>query len=230
MAASATTRSEIRHPLFSRIYPKINAYAEAHGALEHRAELLAHTEGRIVEIGAGSGANFRHYPPEADHVIAVEPEPRLRALAHRAAADAAVAVEVRAGRAEELPLPDDSVDGAVVSLVLCTIADVPRALAEAARVLRPGGRLFFYEHVRSTNRKLARKQRMMNTVWPLLGGGCNLTRDAEQAISDAGFTIEHSRNFDFLVNGRTSPSSPCVIGEARVQPTGNDATPVVGHT
>ncbi|MFJ9011676.1 class I SAM-dependent methyltransferase [Streptomyces canus] len=106
-------------------------------------------------------------------------------------------------------------DAVVASLVLCTIADVPRALAEAARVLRPGGRLFFYEHIRSADPRFARKQRIVNVTWPLVGGGCRLTRDSEQAIRDAGFTIERARHFDFVVKGRTLPGAPCVIGVAR---------------
>lgn len=214
MPAATARHSRVRHPLFARIYPKINAYAEAHGAVEHRKELLAGTEGCVVEVGAGTGANFPHYPAQVDKVIAVEPEPRLRALATRAAAGSTL-VEVREGRAENLPVADGSVDGVVASLVLCSIADVEGALAEAARVLRPGGRLFFYEHIRSADPRFARKQRRINIIWPLLGGGCNLDRDSERAITDAGFTIEQARHFEFLVNGRTTPSSPCVIGVAR---------------
>ncbi|MER6102844.1 class I SAM-dependent methyltransferase [Streptomyces sp. NPDC001832] len=215
MSTATARQSRLRHPLFARIYPKINAYAEAHGAVEHRKELLAHTKGCVVEVGAGTGANFPHYPAHVGKVIAVEPEPRLRALATRAAADSSIPVEVREGRAENLPVADGSFDGVVVSLVLCSIADVEGALAEAARVLRPGGRLYFYEHIRSSDPRFARKQRRINIVWPLLGGGCNLDRDSERAIMDAGFTIEQARHFDFLVNGRTTPSSPCVIGVAR---------------
>ncbi|AXK34392.1 class I SAM-dependent methyltransferase [Streptomyces armeniacus] len=211
---TTSTKPRVSHPLFSRIYPRINAFAETHGALGHREELLADATGRIVEIGAGSGANFRHYPPQVEQVIAVEPEPRLRGLATRAAAEAPVPVEVRTGQGEELPVEDSAVDGVVMSLVLCTIPDVPRALGEAARVLRPGGRLYFYEHVRSTNPRFARKQRIVNTVWPVLAGGCSLTCDSEQAIEDAGFSIEQVRRFNFLINGRTTPSSPCIVGIA----------------
>ncbi|MDW6065620.1 class I SAM-dependent methyltransferase [Streptomyces sp. FXJ1.4098] len=199
--------------MFARVHPKINAFAEAHGALEHRRELLADAIGTIAEIGAGTGANFRHYPRTVEQVIAVEPEPRLRALAGRAAAECPVPVAIRAGRAEALPLPDASVDGVVASLVLCTIADVPAALGEAARVLRPGGCLYFHEHIRSTRPGLAGRQRIANVVWPLLGGGCHLTRNTEAAIGAAGSTVERARHF--LINGRTTPSSPCVIGVAR---------------
>ncbi|GAA3500886.1 class I SAM-dependent methyltransferase [Streptomyces prasinosporus] len=215
MPTAAAKRPKVKHPFFARIYPRINAFAETHGGLDHRKELLADTEGRVIEVGAGNGANFRHYPATVEKVIAVEPEPRLRELATRAAAESSAPVEVREGRAEELPVPDSSVDGVVASLVLCSIADVPAALAEAARVLRPGGRLYFYEHVRSADPRFAKKQRRINMVWPLLTGGCNLDRDSEQAIRDAGFTVEQARHFDFLINGRTTPSSPCVIGVAR---------------
>ncbi|OPF77321.1 SAM-dependent methyltransferase [Streptomyces antioxidans] len=205
----------VSNPLFARIYPRINAVAEAHGSLDHRRELLAGTRGRVVEIGAGTGANFRHYPPEVDQVIAVEPEPRLRAMAERAAADGVAPVEVRGGRAEHLPVEDASADVAVMSLVLCTIADVPSALAEAARVLKPSGELRFYEHVRSPHRRLLRTQRMLAPFWRLFGGGCHLTRDTERAITDAGFTVQDVRRFDFLINGRAHPSAPSIIGTAR---------------
>ncbi|WP_328731920.1 class I SAM-dependent methyltransferase [Streptomyces caniferus] len=207
--------SDLSHPLFARIYPKINAYAESHGATEHREELLTGVAGRVLEIGAGTGANFRHYPPGVEHVIAVEPEPRLRLLAERAATDAATSIEVRSGRAEALPAKDGSVDVVVASLVLCTVADVPRTLAEAARVLRPLGELRFYEHVRATRRGLALMQHALTPIWPLLGGGCHLTRDTERAITEAGFTIETIRCFDFLINGRPQPASPTILGIAR---------------
>ncbi|MCZ4102790.1 class I SAM-dependent methyltransferase [Streptomyces sp. H39-C1] len=206
--------TEVSHPLFARIYPRINAFTEAHGAVEHRQELLVGIRGRVLEIGAGTGANFWHYPPEVEHVVAVEPEPRLRAQAERAAAEASVPIEVRAGLAEDLPAPDSSVDVVVASLVLCTVGDVPRVLAEAARVLRPAGELRFYEHVKADRTRRARLQRMLDPLWTRVGGGCHLTRDTERAITDAGFAVAHVRRFDFLVNGRTAPSSPTIIGVA----------------
>ncbi|WP_043267617.1 class I SAM-dependent methyltransferase [Streptomyces sp. CT34] len=205
----------VSHPLFARLYPRINAYTEAHGSLEHRRELLEGVRGRVVEIGAGTGANFRHYGPGAEQVIAVEPEPRLRALAERAAEAVSVPVNVLPGRAEEMPVEDGSADVVVVSLVLCTIADVPAALAEAARVLKPTGELRFYEHVRSRNPGFFRWQRLLNPLWRRLGGGCHLTRDTERAITEAGFTIERVRHFDFLINERAHPASPSIIGVAR---------------
>ncbi|GAA5041333.1 SAM-dependent methyltransferase [Thermocatellispora tengchongensis] len=207
----------VRHPLFARLYPRASDYEDAHGALEHRRELLAEASGRVLEIGAGHGANFRHYPPTVHEVIAIEPEPRLRALAEDAATHAPIPVRVREGLAEHLPLPDDSVDAVVASQVLCSVRDVPRSLAEAARVLRPGGHLYFYEHIRSSRPAFARMQRALDLIWPLQGAGCHLARDTEQSITKAGFTIIRARHFDFLINGRTRPNSPCVIGKATLR-------------
>lgn len=206
---------KVSHPLFARLYPRINAFAEAHGSIEHRQELLAGVHGVVVEIGAGTGANFRHYPPEVERVVAVEPEPRLRAHAERAVKDAAVPVEVLDGQAEMLPVEDATADVAVVSLVLCTIADVPGALAETQRVLKPSGELRFYEHVRSQEPRSFRRQRALNPLWRLIGGGCNLTRDSEHAIQEAGFTVSTVRHFDFLPGGRPNPAAPSIIGAAR---------------
>ncbi|WP_316959286.1 class I SAM-dependent methyltransferase [Streptomyces sp. TRM68367] len=177
MPASAATEEDVMakavsHPIFSRLYPRIAAFADAHGSIEHRQEMLAGVRGRVVEIGAGTGSNFRHYPPEVTQVVAVEPEPRLRALAEKAATEAPVPVEVLAGLAEELPLEDDGFDVAVCSLVLCTIADVPGALAEARRVLKSGGELRFYEHVRSERPGFRRVQKVLAPLWRLPGGGC----------------------------------------------------------
>lgn len=206
--------SDCSHPLFARIYPRVDAAAQRHGGLAHREELLEGVRGRVLEIGAGAGANFPRYPADVEELVAVEPEPRLRAMAERAAGAAACPVDVRPGRAEDLPLPDASFDTAVVSLVLCSVRDLDRALAEVVRVLKPGGKLRFYEHVRSRRPKFARFQRALDVVWPYLGAGCHLTRDTDTAIARAGLHIERARHFDFLVNGRMTPSSPCVIGRA----------------
>lgn len=207
--------TRVSHPLFARIYPRINAFAEAHGGIEHRRELLAGAYGTVVEIGAGTGANFRHYPAEVTGVIGVEPERRLRALAEQAAEGASVPVRVLPGTAERLPVEDGTADIAVMSLVMCTLRDVPGALAEVVRVLKPTGELRFYEHVRAGEPRAARRQRTLNPLWRLVGGGCNLTRDTERAIEQAGFTVERVRRFDFLVNGRSGPASPSIIGAAR---------------
>jgi SAM-dependent methyltransferase len=143
--------------------------------------------GRIVEVGAGSGSNFEHYPTSVDEVLAVEPERYLRERAKLAAATASVRVSVEDGGAECLPGAAESFDAGVVALVLCTVPDQQRALAELYRVIRPGGELRFYEHVISESAWEARFQRLADgTFWPHLAGGCHLARDTGAAIEQAG--------------------------------------------
>ena len=109
--------------------------------------MLAGLRGRVVEIGAGNGMNFAHYPATVDEVVAVEPEAYLRAKAEQAADRAAVRVSVRDGVADALPIPAAGFDAVVASLVLCSVADPGAAVAEMRRVLKPGGELRFMEHV-----------------------------------------------------------------------------------
>ncbi|MFF3655306.1 class I SAM-dependent methyltransferase [Streptomyces olivochromogenes] len=124
-------------------------------------------------------------------------------------------VEVVAGRAEKLPLEDDGFDVAVLSLVLCTFADVPGALAEARRVLKPGGKLLFYG-TSAPSGPASAVQKALALPWRLIGGGCHLTRDTERAIQEAGFTVEDIRRF-LLRDQRPSqpPPSPSIIGTGR---------------
>jgi ubiquinone/menaquinone biosynthesis C-methylase UbiE len=168
------------------------------GVAGHRDLLLAGLAGEVIEVGAGDGKNFRHYPATVTRVRAVEPEPRLRGLARAAAANAAVPIEVTGALAERLPARDASLDAAVFVFVLCTIPDPDAALREAFRVIRPGGHLRFLEHVRAGTAGLARLQRALDgTVWPLLFGGCHLGRDTAAAIERAGFTIGQLDRFLF---------------------------------
>ena len=134
---------EVRHPVFARFFHRLSRVMEREVG-EHREELLAGLSGRILEVGAGNGMNFRRYPATTvKEVVALEPEAYLRERAEQAAGDAPVQVSVRDGAAEALPVQDASFDAAVASLVLCTVPDPPRALAELRRVLRPGGELRF---------------------------------------------------------------------------------------
>lgn len=206
---------DLRHPLFARLYPRVDARLADAGGTANRAALLAGAAGRLLEVGAGHGANFTHYPASVTGAIALEPEPRLRALAQQAAARAPVPVEVRAGRAEALDgIADASVDVAVVSLVLCSVRDPGRALAELRRVLRPGGELRYYEHVRSTRSGTARIQRAADLLWPLLAGGCHVARPTDRRIAEAGFTVRAERHFTFPPGVRLNPAAPHVIGTA----------------
>ncbi|WP_099055165.1 class I SAM-dependent methyltransferase [Streptomyces vietnamensis] len=207
----------VHHPLFARFYARFSASADTRGGLGAlRTELLAGLSGRVVEIGAGNGLNFAHYPAGVTEVVAVEPESHLRRLAEEAARRAPVPVTVLPGTAEALPGPDGSFDAAVASLVLCTVRDVPAALAEARRVLRPGGELRFFEHGAADTPGLARVQRGLDrTVWPLLFGGCHTSRTPLAAIEAAGFGLVSYRSFDVPERGPRLPSSPCVLGTAR---------------
>ena len=128
--------SAVHHPVFARLWSIMSRHEPA-DIRHHRDELLAGLSGRVIEIGAGAGSNFAHYPPTVDEVVAVEPEPYLRKQAQAAAARAEVRIEVLDGVAERLPADDCSFDAAVACLVLCTVTDQARALAELRRVLLP---------------------------------------------------------------------------------------------
>jgi len=188
----------VRHPIFARLYRRIAETGDRRGGAEHRRRLLASASGRVIEIGAGDGRNFRHYPPDVTEVIAVEPEATLRSQAERAAAQATVPVRVVDGVAEQLPVGDAEFDGGVASLVLCSVEDQAAALAELLRVIRPGGELWFYEHVVSPNRFEARIQRLLDaTFYPRVSGNDHLSRDTAAAIERAGFPIESCDRFRF---------------------------------
>ncbi len=215
MTRSAADGTAVRHPWFARLWVRIAAAMEGHGGAEHRERLLAGLTGRVVELGAGTGANFAHYPAGVVEVLAVEPEPHLRELAVRAAERAPVRVVVVDGTAEHVPAADGAFDAAVVSLVLCSVPDQGTALAELRRVLRPGGRLHFWEHVRADGGGLARVQPLLDrTVWPRVGGGCHTGRDTAAAIAAAGFTVQRVERFRFPDSRVPSPTAPQILGTA----------------
>jgi ubiquinone/menaquinone biosynthesis C-methylase UbiE len=204
------------HPIFARFYEKLSVQMDRAGAAEHRRVLVAGLSGRVIEVGAGNGRMFAHYPPAVTEVLAVEPEPRLRAAAETAARSAPVPIRVVDGVADPLPAGDGEFDAAVTALVLCTVPDQRAALAEIRRVLRPGGELRFLEHVLAEQPgTLRRVQRLADaTVWPLVAGGCHSARDTAAAITAAGFTLDELHRFRFPPNGPTSPSSPLIRGSA----------------
>jgi SAM-dependent methyltransferase len=210
------TATDIARPRFARMYLRGAAGAEERGATEHRRRLLKGLRGRVVEIGAGHGLNFGLYPDEVTEVVAIEPEPTLRAESEAAARRASVPIRVLPGVADALPLPDAAADAAVASLVLCSVPDQPHALTEIRRVLRPGGELRFYEHVvpRCQPKRLMLQAADRSGLWPAIAGGCHPARDTTEQIMQAGFDIEEIERFGFAPQ-RLQPSIPHILGIAR---------------
>ena len=181
---------------------------------DERPRLVAGLSGRVVEIGAGAGATFPHYPPTVVSVVAVEPDQRRRVAAEQAARTARVPIVVVDGVAERLPLAAGAVDAAVASLVLCSVPDVAAALAELRRVLRPAGALRFLEHVLAERGPLRILQRAAAPIYSRMPGGCHVDRDAVASIARAGFAIEACDHF-MRADGAFEPAIPHVIGTAR---------------
>jgi ubiquinone/menaquinone biosynthesis C-methylase UbiE len=203
----------VKHPLFARGYAWLAKREDKAGNADNRRELLAGLKGTVIEVGAGIGSNFEHYPETVAKVVAVEPEPYLRDKATQAATSAPVPVRVVDAIADALPLEDAAADAGVASLVLCSVPDQATALAELHRVIKPGGELRFYEHVVSNRSRGRRAQRLLDaTLYPHVAGGCHLTRDTRAAIEAAGFIVQHSRRFPFPT-GRFG--LPHILGSAR---------------
>jgi ubiquinone/menaquinone biosynthesis C-methylase UbiE len=203
-----------RHPLFARFYARTSLLMER-GVGAHRATLLGGLSGRVIEVGAGNGLNFPHYPQTVTEVIAVEPEPHLRSIAEASADQAGIPIKVIDGLADHLPAEDGSCDAAIASLVLCSVPDQDRALAEIRRVLKPGGQLRFFEHVQAATPGRRRVQKALDaTIWPWFGGGCHCGRDTQTAIERAGFVIDR---IDQLTTAETQmpfPVAPQILGTA----------------
>ena len=206
--------TQFQHPRFARMYERISAESEQRGTAEHRDRLLAGLTGRVIEVGAGNGMNFSHYPDTVTEVVAVEPDNHLRALADQATARAAVPVRVVAGHATALPAEDASFDAAVTSLVLCSFPDVPAALAEIRRVLKPGGQLRFFEHVRSARPWFGLLEDAITPLWSRVGGGCHPNRNTAAAIEAAGFGIDQIDRFSYA-SLRFFPKHTHILGRAQ---------------
>jgi ubiquinone/menaquinone biosynthesis C-methylase UbiE len=175
--------------LFAATYDLQMRKVERAGLRARRMDLLAGAHGDVLEIGAGTGANLALYPAPVQTLTVIEPErPMVRRL-ERAAAAQSRSVTVLCAPAEDLPFNDGAFDVAVSTLVLCTVADQPRALRELRRVLRPGGQLLFLEHVRSSDARTARKQERMNGMTRVIAHGCNCNRPTLETIQAAGFDV-----------------------------------------
>jgi ubiquinone/menaquinone biosynthesis C-methylase UbiE len=169
---------------------------------EPRRRTLAELSGDVVEIGFGSGHNLAYYPAEVDRVLAVEPSAVARRLAGPRMDASAVTVEFVGLDGQALPLPDDCADAAVTTFTLCTIPDVPGALGELSRVLRPGGRLHFLEHGLSPDPKVAAWQHRLTPIQRRVCGGCHFDRSIAQLIAGAGFRIVTLENY-YLAGPKT---------------------------
>lgn len=178
--------------LMSSIYDRFMRNAEEACLGAWRADLLRGLSGAVLEIGAGTGANLRHYPSSVTRLVVTEPDPHmLGRLRARAAADAPPRTELLRASSDALPFEDGSFDAVVTTLVLCSVLDPRATLSELARVLRPGGALLYLEHVAAEDRpdRLA-WQRRIEPVWKHVAGNCHLTRRTSDTIRAAGFEVE----------------------------------------
>ena len=178
----------LRSSLFAAMYDRMSRSSEEAGVGEMRQRLLGDVSGDILELGAGTGMNLSHYDEALASLVLTEPEPAMLRRLQPKARDQAPNAKVVQASAEDLPFEDSSFDAVVSTLVLCGVEDQARALQEAKRVLRPGGRLLFIEHVRSDDPKLARFQDRMNRLNHFLVG-CDCNRQTLAAIKEQGFTV-----------------------------------------
>ncbi|HWP33255.1 MAG TPA: class I SAM-dependent methyltransferase [Solirubrobacterales bacterium] len=190
--------------VFSALYDRMLSGTEEAGLREIRRQTLARAVGRTIDIGAGTGANIGLYPASVSELVLAEPDPHMLKRLQPKLADAGVAARVVEAPAAALPFEDSSFDTAVFTLVLCTVPDPTAALAEAARILKPGGRLLFVEHVRSENPKLARWQDRLERPWRFCGDGCHCNRDTVATIEASPLTVE-------AVEKGKLPSSPPIV-------------------
>lgn len=207
--------SAVSHPIFARMFDRLSEREERMGQAEHREAMLRGMSGRVVELGAGNGINFKYYPASVTELVAVEPEPYLRERAERAARGAPVPVSVVDGLGGALPFEDAAFDAAVTSLVLCSVPEQDTVLSDLFRVIRPDGELRFYEHVRANHPRLVRVQDAVTPVWKLFGGGCHPNRDTRAAIERAAFQIEECDRLAFRPCFVCAPAAPRVLGRAR---------------
>lgn len=158
--------------------------------MRQRAKVVPRAEGRVLELGIGMGLNLAYYDPaKVSAVVGVDPAAELRAAAQAAPHDPRLKVTVEDGTAEALPFADKSFDTVVCTFTLCSVHNPAAALAEARRVLKPGGRLLYCEHGLAPDAGVAKWQRRIEPVWKRIAGGCHLTRPIGSAIAAAGFKL-----------------------------------------
>ncbi len=182
----------LHRKLFAAIYDPFQAAGERTWLGAARSELLGDIGGDVLEIGGGTGANLVHYR-SADRVVIAEPDDEMRAHLLDKLGRSRVPVEVTADSAEHVNAPDDSFDAVVSTLVLCSVEDPPAVFAEVRRVLKPGGKLYFLEHVRGDDERWIRRKQRVEPVWKWVGLGCRLTRDTPGILESEGWSVEVRR-------------------------------------
>ena len=199
--------------IMALVYDPFVWVGELVGMRRRRRALVADARGRVVEIGAGTGLNVRHYPDSIDELVLTEPEPGMRRKLARRLHNVGRSAHIVDASALQLPFADASVDTVVSTLVLCTVPDAEGALREIARVLRPGGQLLFIEHIRSSSRFLATYQDMLLRPWRGFAGGCVCNRPTLELMHASGFTVQADAA---VWHGMPAIVHPLAIGRATV--------------
>jgi ubiquinone/menaquinone biosynthesis C-methylase UbiE len=202
------------HPIFTQVY-RLLARAEDSGAIGHaRTKVSAELHGRVLIVGLGPAEDLHHLPAAVTEVVAVEPSASMRKAAQAAIARAPFPVEVIDAVGEDLPLPDDSVDGVLFAYVLCTVEDPQRVIAEAKRVVRPGGTIAVLEHVKAEEGTwMRRAQRALAPIWPRFTGGCRCDRNTLASFTQAGLDVSGLRSSTMAP---IPPVAPGLVGTIRV--------------
>lgn len=191
----------------------INLAMRNRDLLPYRERALSAAEGRVLEIGIGSGLNLPFYSPQTREILGLEPSPRLITMARRAAGSSSVPVTFIEGSAEAIPLDDHSIDTVVTTWTLCSIPGATTALEEMRRVLKPAGQLLFVEHGLSPETNVRKWQDRLTPVWKRIGGGCHLNRPIQSLIEGAGFNVSQietgyargPKPMTFMYAGRARP-------------------------
>jgi ubiquinone/menaquinone biosynthesis C-methylase UbiE len=203
------------HPIFAAAYEWLFRGLEKGGLADKRRELLSQASGSTLELGAGIGHNLPHYPPAVERLVLTEPDPHMaKRLRAQVEESGRAGVEVVEAGAESMPLGDHEFDTVVATLVLCTIPDPEAALAEIARVLKPGGRMLFMEHVRADSPRTARWQDRLNPLQNRLFGGCNLNRTTADTLRSSPLELEDLRP-DEMPKQAGPLVKPLIVGSAR---------------
>ena len=226
-ASTKEAAVSLRARFFALTYDRMGAKTEKAGLQARRRDLLAEASGRVLEIGGGTGANLPFYGSAVESLTLTEPEPPMLRRLERRAQDEVPLAKVLRAPAEDLPFDDDSFDTAVSTLVLCGVDDQPRALRELRRVLRPGGRLLFIEHVRSDEPGLARWQDRLNVVNRVVAC-CECNRPTLDSIKAAGFEVAH---VEHTTLEKVPPFvRPLIVGAAVAAPGAPSRYASIGET